>query len=170
MPKPRKYAGVRGGPREDLTVRVRSGWEANFQRVLTHLQLSWTYESETFPFPKITRGQNRHYRPDYFLWGPPGIELVKDGGHSFTSPRELPWLIEIKGLLPRGGRLTRVNLEPLRKVDHDSYVKLRYFSRYYPDRAARTWVVGDREYRWLTKRYRWLPYWEARSVKKKKAA
>ena len=59
-----------GGKRADLgNLYFRSRWEANYARYLNWLVglgeiQSWQYESDTFEFAKIKRG-NRFYTPDF---------------------------------------------------------------------------------------------------------
>jgi hypothetical protein len=61
-----------GGFREDLKCYFRSCWEANYARYLNWLKekkqiKSWEYESETFEFKNIKRG-NRFYTPDFKIF------------------------------------------------------------------------------------------------------
>ena len=57
----------KGGRRADLDNRYfRSTYEANYARFLNFTKVKWEYESKTFWFDKITRG-NRSYTPDFYL-------------------------------------------------------------------------------------------------------
>lgn len=56
---------IKAGKREDLGVHVRSGWEANVARWLTHESIGWEYEPKRFYFP-IKRG-TKSYCPDFWL-------------------------------------------------------------------------------------------------------
>lgn len=75
---------LRQGRRPDLQISVRSPWEANVLRVLTHHHIRWEYEPKTFFFLKEKRGAV-HYTPDIYL---PDLDL---------------W-IEVKGQLKSDGR------------------------------------------------------------------
>jgi len=55
----------KSGWREDLQIKVRSGWEAKVLRWLTSQQETWEYEPKRFEFP-IKRG-TRSYTPDIYL-------------------------------------------------------------------------------------------------------
>ena len=54
-----------GGFRKDLGIYVRSCWEANVARILTHMERKWQYESETF----IITADDKiiTYTPDFYL-------------------------------------------------------------------------------------------------------
>ncbi len=57
------------GIREDIGIFVRSSWEANYARYLTHRVAAgeieaWEYEPKVFHFPDINRGP-RLYTPDF---------------------------------------------------------------------------------------------------------
>lgn len=50
-----------GGIRKDLGYYVRSGWEANFARILKYLNRQYDFEKHTFP---LSNGKN--YIPDFY--------------------------------------------------------------------------------------------------------
>ena len=54
------------GRREDLSLFVRSSWEANVLRYLNHKGIKWEYEPKTFFFESIKHGNNS-YTPDIYL-------------------------------------------------------------------------------------------------------
>lgn len=93
------------GRRPDILVQgkplfLRSGWEANVARYLTHKGYTWEYEPEVFFFHGVKRGTNS-YTPD------------------FRTPRL--W-IEVKGQLDSRGRAA---LRRFRKHYPDEFKKLR---------------------------------------------
>lgn len=61
--KHRKYRNA--GFREDIGVYVRSGWEANYIRVLNFLNIKWEYEPKIFKFE--INNKTTTYRPDFYL-------------------------------------------------------------------------------------------------------
>lgn len=52
----------KNGMRVDLGHRVRSGWEANFARILNYLKLPYEYEKHNF---KLSNGST--YTPDFYI-------------------------------------------------------------------------------------------------------
>lgn len=68
---------IKTGPRKDLGISVRSGWEANVCRWLTHQGIEWEYEPIRFEFP-IKKGM-KSYTPD--LWLPETETWVEVKGH-----------------------------------------------------------------------------------------
>jgi hypothetical protein len=55
------YTSARGGTREDLGQYFRSGWEANFARILNFRGTKWIYEHRTFQLtPTLS------YTPDFY--------------------------------------------------------------------------------------------------------
>ncbi len=158
-----RYQHVKGGMREDLPgVIVRSTWEANLCRILNALQAKgyvvyWEKEVWKFEFNGAGTGPNSKVFPDFFV--------IWQGRKGWSYG----W-IEVKGTLKCGGRLTRdgrvthVDLTTLGR-DPDSRIKLERLVRHYPRVATRTFLVGQREYRILRKRYRSLVLWEGEHVK-----
>lgn len=106
----------RGGRRDDLGGRYfRSSWEANWARYLNWLKsigeiVDWEYESETFEFKTIKRG-NRFYTPDFKI-------ANKDGSIQYD---------EVKGYMDAKSRTKLRRMEkyyPKVKivlVDEDAY-------------------------------------------------
>jgi hypothetical protein len=80
---PDKYRS-KSGKRDDLGIAVRSPWEANILRWLTHVGKPWQYEPKTFYFRGEKRGATS-YTPDIYL---PDEDLY----------------LEIKGYLDSKGR------------------------------------------------------------------
>ena len=97
-----QHTRVHAGPRADLGVSVRSGWEANFIRWLNYQDIEWKYEPCRFYFP-IKRG-TRSYIPDLYL---PGY----DGGK----------FVEIKGALAQNDR---TKIRRFKKYYPEEYGKL----------------------------------------------
>lgn len=58
------YTSARGGTREDLGMYFRSGWEANFARVLNFEGKTWTYEHQTF---ELNDPHVHSYTPDFYV-------------------------------------------------------------------------------------------------------
>jgi DNA-directed RNA polymerase subunit RPC12/RpoP len=59
------YTSAKGGKREDLGgMYFRSCWEANFARILNHLEKEWQYEPKSFVFENGST-----YTPDFFCEG-----------------------------------------------------------------------------------------------------
>lgn len=54
------------GKRLDLSIFLRSGWEANFCRYLKSLGISYSYEPRVFTFPGVKHGTTS-YTPDIYL-------------------------------------------------------------------------------------------------------
>lgn len=54
-----------GGFREDIEIYVRSGWEANYIRILNFLKIKWEYEPKIFVL--TIDNKNVTYRPDFYL-------------------------------------------------------------------------------------------------------
>jgi len=61
--KPNKFKN--GGIRKDIGIYVRSGWEANYARVLNYTGKKWKYEPEVFSV--IIEDKEYTYRPDFYL-------------------------------------------------------------------------------------------------------
>lgn len=80
---PTKRWNVKSGFREDLGVRVRSGWEASVLRWLNYQGLKWEYEPKRFPFP-IKRG-TISYTPD--IWVPKKKLWIEVKGSISTTDR-----------------------------------------------------------------------------------
>lgn len=55
------------GKRSDIPHFVRSSWEANFSRYLTHRGIPYEYEPKTFYFNTWERRGAMHYTPDFYL-------------------------------------------------------------------------------------------------------
>jgi hypothetical protein len=73
------------GPRADIgPMEFRSSWEANFARILNHLNVKWKFEPHRFWLTGTIS-----YLPDFELLGP--------------NPWNAKW-IEIKGLWNRGDK------------------------------------------------------------------
>jgi hypothetical protein len=73
------YTRGRGGFRQDIGFYVRSRWEANFARILLHLQLPFEYEKRTFHL-----SDGKTYTPDFCIDGAVWIELK---GYMNTASR-----------------------------------------------------------------------------------
>ena len=56
------YTSARGGLRDDLNMYFRSGWEANFARILNLQGKTWEYEGKTFQLDASTS-----YTPDFYV-------------------------------------------------------------------------------------------------------
>jgi len=99
------YSRCSRGRRGDLGgMFFRSGWEANYARILNmlieqHKIYRWEYEPDTFKFPLDDRPQS--YTPDFKVWD-------HDGGDYYYA--------EIKGWM-----------------DEKSRLKLQRMERFYPD-------------------------------------
>jgi hypothetical protein len=82
----------KSGKRDDIGIYVRSRWEANYCRYLTHLQKEgrikkWEYEPRTFVFYGVTRGCVS-YLPDFRLTYPDGsIEYIEVKGRETSKDR-----------------------------------------------------------------------------------
>jgi len=61
------YQHTKTGYRADIGINARSGWEANFARVLKSYGIPFEFEPAVFTFP-VKRG-NKSYKPDFFLPG-----------------------------------------------------------------------------------------------------
>lgn len=96
-------ARFHSGFREDLGVKVRSGWEASVLRWLNHMGIEWEYEPKRFYFD-YKRGA-RSYMPDIYL---PNYEGTDH------------WL-EVKGRLPPSDK---TKLRRFRKHYPDEFAKL----------------------------------------------
>ena len=122
---------AKGGKRPDLGISLKSRWEANYARYLSHLQakgkiVGWAYEPKEFAFEQIQRGV-RFYKPDF------RVDLP-DGTHFY---------VEIKGYM-----------------DAKSRVALKRMAKFYPDIRVRVvdakeYADIERVYRYL------LPNWES---------
>lgn len=136
----RSRGNVRAGKREDLGgLYVRSGWEANWARLLNYWKanggpegpltvLDWGYEKEEFEFP-VRRG-TRFYKPDFKV-------ILSD-----EEGKEVVQYHEVKGFwYPEG----RVKLERMRK--------------YYPQ--IQIVLIQEKEYKQACKEYGDIvPGWE----------
>jgi hypothetical protein len=77
------YSRCSGGRRDDLgDMFFRSGWEANYARILNLLKAQgeiyrWEFEPDTFKFPVETRPFS--YTPDFKIW------RRKDGNHYYVE-------------------------------------------------------------------------------------
>lgn len=60
-----QHTKVKAGLREDIGVKVRSGWEASVIRWLNWEGIEWEYEPKRFYYP-VQRG-TRSYTPDLYL-------------------------------------------------------------------------------------------------------
>lgn len=136
----------RSGFRDDLGVKVRSGWEACVLRWLNHVNIEWVYEPRRFYFDGVRRGAHS-YMPDIYL---PNYE---------GSDR---WL-EIKGRLPPSDR---TKLRRFRKFYPEEFQKLMMIP---PSRNSEAYAFcRDMEipvlafFRELDKEFRdVIPNWEA---------
>lgn len=103
------YSRCNGGRRDDLGgMFFRSGWEANYARILSLLKekneiYRWEYEPERFKFP--VKDGPRSYTPDFKIW-------ERDERDYFY--------VEIKGWM-----------------DPKSKIKCRYMKEFYPDIPVR---------------------------------
>lgn len=62
---PHKTRRYHGGFRYDLMQYFRSSWEANYARVLNHLNIRWEYEPRAFLLE--IDGEDTTYTPDFYL-------------------------------------------------------------------------------------------------------
>lgn len=115
-------AHAKAGYRDDIRLRVRSSWEANYARILNARLADpadplrrWEYEPDTFWFVGIKRGV-RSYLPDFKL---------------YETDQE-PYYVEVKGYM-----------------DPKSFTKLKRMKKYHP--KVRVELVGSTEYRALEK-------------------
>ncbi len=93
---------LKSGFKDDIGVKVRSGWEGNVLRWLTSLGKKWQYEPRTFIFEGIKKG-TMGYMPDIFL------------------PDENMW-IEVKGYL---NKKDRTKLKRFRKYFPAEFAKFQ---------------------------------------------
>lgn len=56
------YTSAKGGHRDDIGIYVRSGWEANFARILNFLCKRWEYEPKSFVL-----SESLSYTPDFYV-------------------------------------------------------------------------------------------------------
>jgi hypothetical protein len=56
------YTSANGGYRDDLKIYVRSGWEANFARILNYVGKRWSYEPRSFAL-----SETLSYTPDFYV-------------------------------------------------------------------------------------------------------
>lgn len=154
-----KFRHTRKGPAEDIGdgIHYRSAWERNIRRILSYRAnklgiIAVSYESERLPLIGYKYRGNPLYLSDF------RVSIRKD------AIRDVVWLIEPKGMLKRGGRLAGLDLSSLKKRDDASRIKLTGVQEQHPEIAERMWVIGEREYRWLERRYAHLiPAWEQRT-------
>lgn len=59
------YKHTKTGFRQDISLNVRSNWEANFVRILNAYKIKFEFEPTVFSFP-IKRG-TKGYTPDFYL-------------------------------------------------------------------------------------------------------
>ena len=59
------YKNTKTGYREDIGITVRSGWEADFLRILTSYNIKYEYEPYVFPFP--VKVGIKGYTPDIYF-------------------------------------------------------------------------------------------------------
>lgn len=95
-------ARAKSGRRDDLGIAVRSPWEANILRWLSHVGERWVYEPRTFYFEGERRGATS-YTPDIYL---PDKDLY----------------LEVKGHLDSKGRS---KLKKFKKHYPGEFAKLR---------------------------------------------
>lgn len=91
------YTRGKGGFRQDIGLYVRSRWEANFARILIHLQVPFQYEKRTFHL-----SDGRTYTPDFCIDGSVWIEIKGYMGVAAHSkieqfradyPDEILWIV-----------------------------------------------------------------------------
>lgn len=105
------YTSAKGGKREDLGgVYFRSCWEANFARILNHLEKEWEYEIKSFVFKNGST-----YTPDFLC---EGVYYEIKGRMSKICEKKLSLM-----------RIEYPNIR-LEIIDHAKYVdlKVRYKS------------------------------------------
>lgn len=56
------YKNTKSGFRKDIEINVRSGWEANFIRVLNLYKIEFEFEPVVFSFPVKRRNKRIHSR------------------------------------------------------------------------------------------------------------
>lgn len=56
------YTSAKGGYRADIGLYVRSGWEANFARILNYVGKRWLYEPTSFAL-----SETLSYTPDFYV-------------------------------------------------------------------------------------------------------
>ena len=56
------YTSAKGGHRDDIGIYVRSGWEANFARILNYVGKRWSYEPMSFVL-----SETLSYTPDFYV-------------------------------------------------------------------------------------------------------
>ena len=114
------YSRCRRGRRADLgEMFFRSGWEANYARILNLLKeeneiYHWVFEPNTLPFPVDRRPFS--YTPDFMVW------RRDDRDHCYVE------YVEIKG-----------------QMDDLSKLKHRHMEQFYPDVKIR--VIEEPEYK-----------------------
>ncbi len=94
------YKHTRTGYRDDLDLVLRSGWEANFCRVLRSYDIEFEFEPQAFHFP-IKRG-NKGYVPDFWL------------------PTTEEW-VEVKGYLDNN---SKIKIKRFKKYFPEDFAKL----------------------------------------------
>lgn len=142
--KGNSYQYTKTGMRLDLgsNTTYRSGWEADFARILTVHRIPFQFEPTTYTFP-IKRG-TKTYTPDFYL---PNTDEF----------------IEIKGWF-----------------DDKSRIKLKRWSKYYPDEFSKLYVILSKYskkakltcldlgiknvmfFEDFKSEYNWIPNWESK--------
>jgi hypothetical protein len=108
----------KGGYRQDLTHYVRSTWEANFSRILNHLNIPYEYEPDVFPLMGEDGSLIDTYTPDFKLKGR---------------------YYEIKGVFKSASDWSGVHANFQGNID-----KINLFRAQYPNIKLR--IIGKKEY------------------------
>lgn len=173
------YARTHKGTRADIKLpgQRRSGWENDFIRVCKYLRelgvvTHFEYETQERQFPgkdEKARGNKRVFLDCYVAWkGDLGEWLGVDLPiHDDTWDTWPAWHVELKGRLAKGGKLDNLTDEELETLDQRkdkaSRIKLQRLKRHYPKDAARTVVLGAREWAFIKKTFKPLiPEWESK--------
>ena len=134
-PKPSRYID---GYRNDLSINVRSSWEANFARVLRLLHIPFVYEKEVYEFEYQdykNRRRMTHYLPDFFI-------------QPCNRTRGKEIIVEVKG-----------------NWDTESRIKVREYQK--ETSLPELYIVDYDMYYTISKRYaNIVPCWESLPVTK----
>lgn len=140
--KGNSYQYTKTGVRADLgPVTYRSGWEADFARILTVYRIPFQFEPTTFQFP-IKKG-TKSYTPDFYL--PTTDEYI-----------------EIKGWFDDK---SRIKLKRWKIYYPEEFAKLHVIISKYAKKAERVCkdlgVQHIMYFEDFRKEYNWIPNWES---------
>lgn len=141
--KGNSYQYTKTGVRADLgDITFRSGWEADFARILTVHRIPFQFEPTTYKFP-IQRG-TKSYTPDFYL---PGTDEF----------------IELKGWFDD---TSRIKLKRWKKYYPAEFSKLHVIISKYNKKAQKVCedlgVPNVMYFQDLMKEYDWINNWESR--------